>query len=210
MEDGIHRVIIVGGGSAGYAAARTAADRGARVAIVDRGPLGGLCILRGCMPTKTMLHAAHLVHEAAHHHTPGIGQAELSIDFAAVMANKDAKVARFKAAKIAGIAKDIPEQSCDSGEAGDTLAVVGWGSTYGAIRSAVGDARRAGRSVGHVHLRYLNPLPNDLGDVLQRFRHSEILRPDFFRSGHSHPYTRSELGQLKAIASPQVASCAVR
>jgi pyruvate formate lyase activating enzyme len=46
--------------------------------------------------------------------------------------------------------------------------------------------------------------------VLQRFRHSEILRPDFFRSGHSHPYTRSQLGQLKAIASPQVASCSVR
>jgi pyruvate formate lyase activating enzyme len=46
--------------------------------------------------------------------------------------------------------------------------------------------------------------------VLQRFRHSEILRPDFFRSGHSHPFTRSELGQLKAIASPQVASCSVR
>jgi pyruvate formate lyase activating enzyme len=46
--------------------------------------------------------------------------------------------------------------------------------------------------------------------VLQRFRHSEILRPDFFRSGHSHPYTRSELGQLKAIASPLVASCCVR
>lgn len=46
--------------------------------------------------------------------------------------------------------------------------------------------------------------------VLQRFRHSEVLRPDFFRSGRSHPYTRSELGQLKAIAAAQVASCSVR
>ena len=49
------------------------------------------------------LHAAHLVHEASHHHTPGIGHAELSIDFGAVMANKDAKVARFKKAKLGAI-----------------------------------------------------------------------------------------------------------
>jgi pyruvate/2-oxoglutarate dehydrogenase complex dihydrolipoamide dehydrogenase (E3) component len=57
----------------------------------------------GCMPTKTMLHAAHLLHEANHHDTPGIGQTAPSVDFAAVMANKDAKVARFKSAKLHGI-----------------------------------------------------------------------------------------------------------
>ena len=43
-----HDVIVIGGGSAGYAAARTARDAGTDVAIVDQGPLGGLCILRGC------------------------------------------------------------------------------------------------------------------------------------------------------------------
>ena len=45
-------VVIIGAGSAGYAAARTAADAGAKVAMVEKGPLGGLCILRGCMPPK--------------------------------------------------------------------------------------------------------------------------------------------------------------
>jgi len=100
-------VLVIGGGTAGTQAAATAqaalAGSGGRVAMFNKGELGGLCILRGCMPTKTMLHAGHLVHEAASHHTPGIGHGELSIDFAAVMANKDAKVARFKAAKLGGI-----------------------------------------------------------------------------------------------------------
>ena len=51
-------VIVIGGGSAGYAAARTAQELGAKVAIIDKGPLGGLCILRGCMPTKTILRSS--------------------------------------------------------------------------------------------------------------------------------------------------------
>lgn len=54
-------VIIIGGGSAGYAAARTARDDGANVAIIDHGPLGGLCILRGCMPTKTILRSSDII-----------------------------------------------------------------------------------------------------------------------------------------------------
>ena len=53
-------VVIIGGGSAGYAAARTAQDAKAKVAIIDHGPLGGLCILRGCMPTKTILRSSDL------------------------------------------------------------------------------------------------------------------------------------------------------
>ena len=96
-------VLVLGGGTAGTAAAKAAASAGAKVAMFNAGELGGLCILRGCMPTKTMLHAAHLVHEAEHHQTPGIGHAIPSIDFTAVMANKDAKVERFKNAKILGI-----------------------------------------------------------------------------------------------------------
>ena len=99
-------VLVIGGGTAGTAAAAAAAaalQPEGRVAMFNKGELGGLCILRGCMPTKTLLHAAHLVHEAAHHHTPGIGHADLVVDFGAVMANKDAKVARFKAAKLGGI-----------------------------------------------------------------------------------------------------------
>ncbi len=55
-----HDIIIIGGGSAGYAAARTAVAEGASVGIVDHGPLGGLCILRGCMPTKAMLRSSDI------------------------------------------------------------------------------------------------------------------------------------------------------
>lgn len=55
-----HDVLIIGGGSAGYAAARTARDEGANVGIIDHGPLGGLCILRGCMPTKAMIRSSDI------------------------------------------------------------------------------------------------------------------------------------------------------
>jgi pyruvate/2-oxoglutarate dehydrogenase complex dihydrolipoamide dehydrogenase (E3) component len=55
-----HDVLIIGGGSAGYAAARTAETEGANVGIIDHGPLGGLCILRGCMPTKAMLRSSDI------------------------------------------------------------------------------------------------------------------------------------------------------
>lgn len=54
-------VVIIGGGSGGYAAARTAQALGAKVGIVDKGPLGGLCILRGCMPTKTILRSSDVI-----------------------------------------------------------------------------------------------------------------------------------------------------
>ena len=60
-------VVVVGGGSAGYAAANKAESKGAKVAVVDKGPLGGLCILRGCMPTKTILRSSDilaLIHRA--------------------------------------------------------------------------------------------------------------------------------------------------
>ncbi|MCP4861048.1 MAG: FAD-dependent oxidoreductase [Planctomycetes bacterium] len=101
MQD--YDVLILGGGTAGTAAAKAAVQAGARVAMFNDGELGGLCILRGCMPTKTMLHAAHLRHEAEHHRTPGVAHGTLAADFAAVMQNKDEKVARFKRAKISGI-----------------------------------------------------------------------------------------------------------
>ena len=54
--------------------------------------------------------------------------------------------------------------------------MLGWGSTYGAIREAVKQMRDKGKSVSHVHLRYLNPLPADLGDQLRRFK--KVLVPE--------------------------------
>ncbi|MCI5066561.1 FAD-dependent oxidoreductase [bacterium] len=96
-------VIVIGGGTAGTRAAKVAAEAGKQVLLCNDGELGGLCILRGCMPTKTMLHAAHLVHHAAHHRTPGIERVQPEVNFSEVMRNKDAKVLRFKNAKISAI-----------------------------------------------------------------------------------------------------------
>jgi len=59
-----HDLIVVGAGSGGYAAARTARDFGCDVALVDPGPLGGLCILRGCMPSKALLASSDALQDA--------------------------------------------------------------------------------------------------------------------------------------------------
>lgn len=89
-------VVVIGGGSGGYAAARTAAAAGRRVAVVDgASTLGGLCILRGCMPTKALLHAADVVHLARRAGTWGIRTGRVGFDFAQVMARKDALIREF-------------------------------------------------------------------------------------------------------------------
>ena len=81
----------------------------------------------------------------------------------------------IRAAKVAGIANELPPLAVEGDEEGDVL-VLGWGSTYGAIKAAVERTRAQGLRVGHAHLRWLNPFPNDLGEVLSRF--SEVLIPE--------------------------------
>jgi 2-oxoglutarate ferredoxin oxidoreductase subunit alpha len=76
---------------------------------------------------------------------------------------------RARARKVAAVAQDIPATAIRGDQAGDLL-VVGWGSTYGAIAAAVDEVRARGKKVSHVHLRYLNPLPPDLGGILRRFK----------------------------------------
>jgi 2-oxoglutarate ferredoxin oxidoreductase subunit alpha len=81
----------------------------------------------------------------------------------------------LRAAKVAGIANDIPDLQI-FGPAGGDLLVLGWGSTYGAIRSAVEELQAAGRSVAHAHLRHLNPLPRNTEEVLRGYR--RVLVPE--------------------------------
>ncbi len=76
---------------------------------------------------------------------------------------------RVRARKVAAVARDIPATAIRGDQAGDLL-VVGWGSTYGSIAAAVDEVRTRGKKVSHVHLRYLNPLPPDLADILRRFK----------------------------------------
>jgi pyruvate/2-oxoglutarate dehydrogenase complex dihydrolipoamide dehydrogenase (E3) component len=89
-------VAIIGGGSGGYAAARTAASSGLRTVVLEGGAeVGGLCILRGCMPTKALLYAADVLHLARKAETWGIRAPGVSFDFAAVMARKRAMIQEF-------------------------------------------------------------------------------------------------------------------
>ncbi len=80
--------------------------------------------------------------------------------------------------KIAGIAETIPPLEV-TGDEQSELLVVGWGSTYGAITTAVERCRNKGMNVSSVHLRYLDPLPRDLGEVLRRY--DRILVPEMNR-----------------------------
>jgi 2-oxoglutarate ferredoxin oxidoreductase subunit alpha len=82
---------------------------------------------------------------------------------------------RIRAAKVAAIIQDIPDVTPEGDPQGDLL-VVSWGSTAGSITAAVKTARAKGRKIGHVHLRYLNPLPANLGDVLNRYK--KVLVPE--------------------------------
>ncbi len=81
----------------------------------------------------------------------------------------------LRAAKVAGIANDIPDLVAHGPARGDLL-VLGWGSTYGALRSAVERLQADGRSVAHAHIRHLNPFPRNLGEVLESYR--RVLIPE--------------------------------
>ncbi|MBS0207587.1 MAG: 2-oxoacid:acceptor oxidoreductase subunit alpha [Planctomycetes bacterium] len=84
----------------------------------------------------------------------------------------------LRARKVANIANDIPEQTVDGPASGDLL-VVSWGGTYGACATAAHHAQTEGQAVAHCHLRYLNPLPRNLGEILSRYR--RVLVPELNR-----------------------------
>ncbi len=85
------------------------------------------------------------------------------------------KMVRIRAAKIDAIVQDVPNV-LPSGDSEGDLLLVSWGSTYGSITQAVKAERDRGRKIGHLHLRYLNPLPANLGDILKRYR--KVLVPE--------------------------------
>ncbi len=95
---------------------------------------------------------------------------------------------RIRAEKVRRVAQEIPPTTIHGPATGDVL-VVGWGGTYGAITAAVERAQAAGLSVASVHLRYLNPLPPDLGQILREYR--KVLVPEI-NSGQLVRVLRSE------------------
>jgi 2-oxoglutarate ferredoxin oxidoreductase subunit alpha len=109
------------------------------------------------------------------------------------------KMTRIRAEKIAGVAREIPPTKINGAAEGELL-VLGWGSTYGAITSAVAEARKAGLQVSSAHLRHVWPLPPDLGPLLKRFK--KVLLPEE-NTGQLRMILRSEY-MLEALGLNKV------
>ena len=79
------------------------------------------------------------------------------------------KMVRIRAAKVEAVVNDVPD-AVPTGDLDGDLLIVGWGSTYGPITAAVRSERAKGHRIGHVHLRHLNPLPRNLGELLKQYK----------------------------------------
>lgn len=95
----------------------------------------------------------------------------------------------IRSAKVGGVADSIPDQVVEQGGSGATLAVVGWGSTYGPIKQAVRRKRAEGVDVAHIHIRHIWPMPKNMGELLKSF--DRIIVPEM------------NTGQLKTVLRDQ-------
>lgn len=123
------------------------------------------------------------------HRIGGLEKGQHSGNISYDPANHEA-MTKLRAEKIARIANDVPEATLDAGEPGGELVVVGWGSTYGAIKQAVAQVRAKGRKVAHLHLRNLWPLPRGLGSLLSSF--GQVMVPEM-NNGQLVKLLRAEL-----------------
>jgi 2-oxoglutarate/2-oxoacid ferredoxin oxidoreductase subunit alpha len=117
------------------------------------------------------------------HRVGGIEKADVTGNISYDPANHEL-MTTYRARKVQAVAQDIPPTAV-RGEASGDLLVLGWGSTFGAIAAAVDELRAQDARVSHAHLRYLNPLPPDLGPILRRF--GKVLIPEM------------NMGQLRTI-----------
>ncbi|MGH2830360.1 MAG: FAD-dependent oxidoreductase, partial [Actinomycetota bacterium] len=97
-DDG-YNLVVLGSGSAAFAAAIRARDLGARVAVVERATIGGTCVNIGCVPSKALLRAGELHFAAGHHPFAGITTSSGTVDLSALVAQKDELVARLRKEK---------------------------------------------------------------------------------------------------------------
>ncbi|MGH2403311.1 MAG: FAD-dependent oxidoreductase, partial [bacterium] len=132
-------LLIVGGGSAGFAAAIKAADLGARVAMAEGGTLGGTCVNVGCVPSKTLIRAAEAQHRRVHHGFRGIPATDGQPDWPVVRAEKDALVTEMRQSKYCNVLRAYPSITLFEERA--TFA------SAGAVRLASGRTVTAGKIV---------------------------------------------------------------
>ncbi len=120
------------------------------------------------------------------------------------------RMTQVRAAKIERIADFVPEQAVEVGPDQGQLLVLGWGSTYGSIREAVQRCRDRGLSVSHAHLRYLNPMPRNLGSLLARFERvlvpelnmgqlASLLRSRYLTHAESYPKVQGQPFKIQEL-----------
>src|SRR4051812_13767671 len=127
-------VAIIGGGSAGYAAARTCGAAGLRTAIIEGGEkVGGLCILRGCMPTKAFLYAAEVVHLVKNSVVFGVRAGEVSFEWHDILARKNRLIQEFA---------DYRQQQLENGKF-QFIRARAWFTDPYTLRLSTGDHLRA-------------------------------------------------------------------
>ena len=113
--------------------------------------------------------------------TPGLEHRIGGLEKADITGNVDYspgnhhKMVMNRVNKVAGIADHIPLQTVEGVERGELL-VISWGGTFGAVRTAVQQCVKSGKSVAHTHLRYLNPFPKNLGEIIKRY--DKVLIPE--------------------------------
>jgi len=155
------------------------------------------------------------------HRIGGLEKADKTGNISYDPANHDF-MTRTRQAKIDGIAASIPTTEVDDPDGDAKVAVIGWGSTYGPIGAACRQIRAAGESIAQVHLRHLNPLPADLGDILARYDRvvcpemnlgqlALLLRAKYLIDVHSHTQVRGlpfRAAELAGVLTDVIASTA--
>ncbi len=106
METQRFDFVILGSGSTAFAAAIRAVELGKTAAMTENRTLGGTCVNRGCLPSKNLIAAAGIVHEAAHPRYPGIEPARLKVNFAELVRQKDEVIAYYREKKYQSIVGD--------------------------------------------------------------------------------------------------------
>jgi mercuric reductase len=133
-------LIVIGGGAGGFGAAIKANDLGAKTTLVHAGlPLGGTCVNVGCVPSKTLLHAAEVLHTATHHGIPGIEVAVTHVDVAAIVRDELALVQQLREEKYAAVLRDLEHVTLMEGQArfADAHTITVGGRTLSADRFVI-------------------------------------------------------------------------
>ncbi|MEC4718290.1 mercury(II) reductase [Noviherbaspirillum sp. CPCC 100848] len=111
------KVVIIGSGSAAFAAALRVAEEGATVTIIEAGTIGGTCVNVGCVPSKIMIRAAHIAHQQAHHPFPGVQANRPQIDRAALVTQQQRRVEELRHDKYEAILETNPSINLLRGQA---------------------------------------------------------------------------------------------